>query len=477
MVSQLLRKRGLSTAIAILILMVIIVSLAIPFLFYLQYMRQSSQVTGAIVSNYVTLKQLQYESVVSGHPAIYYSAGTKKASVIFEYTNGTFVPPISLTITGILYFNNGVWQNITTYKYPIVINSSQSLQIPSYASINPIIIVTSLGSVFFLAPNTSIGPYSLGSKGGVEILAQITTHSNIYEPIANVTTNIMGGKFKNYTVPVAFPNITGTFQAKVPQYVYYEFPNGTVITGQFHNWIIQGKAIVNSTQTEGITVTLERQGVVLIANYTPVTTYITLNVQVVEPNAPQVQPISVQIDGKTYQVPGTVRVLAGFVSVIIPQGYLKFNNTLQESKGYIYSYEYNYSVVGNTKYVSPSFVFFVNPQTSSITLTIYYTEEGYYVRVNIVDTGQTNYNYYFVLNGTVYNYGQSYWILAGKYLADPTGIFVNNLFQAYSIGAVNIYYNNVLIWSDTEYTQIIINITQPGTITVQYGIQYYYQQL
>jgi hypothetical protein len=480
MVGPSLRKRGLSSAIAILILIVIIVSLVVPFLFYLQYMRQDTQITGAIVNNYITLKQLQYESVISGHPAIYYSGGTQKGSIIFEYTNGTFIPPINLTITGILYLNNGVWQNITTYKYPIVINSSQSIEIPSYASSYPIIIVTSLGNVFFLAPNTSIGPFALASKGGVEILAEIWTKNNIYAPIANVTTNIMGGQFKNYSIPVAFPNITGTFQAKVPQYVYYEFQNGTIITGQFHNWIIQGNAIVNSTQTEGISVTLERQSVVLIANYTEVTTYISLNVQVVEPNAPQVQPISVKIDGKNYQVPGTVKVLAGFVSVTIPQEYLEFNNTLQESNGCIYSYAYDYSEVGNTQYLSPSFVFFVNPQTFSITLTIYYTEEGYYVYVKLVCTGETypyTGSFNFILNGTVYDYGQSYWILAGKYVASPTGIFIQYAIPPYSIGAVNVFYNNNLIWKDTEYSQIIINLTQPGTITVQYGVDEIYQQL
>jgi len=477
MVGPLLRKRGLSSAIAILILIVIIVSLVVPFLFYLQYMRQDTQITGAIVNNYVTLKQLQYESVISGHPAIYYSGGEQKSSIIFKYTNGTFIPPINLTITGILYLNNGVWQNITTYEYPIVINSPQSIEIPSYAFNDPIIIVTSLGNVFFLAPNTSISPYSSDSMSGVEILAELTTKSNAYVPKAYVTTNIMDGQFKNYSMPVAFPNITGTFQAKVPQYVYYEFQNGTIITGQFHNWVIEGNAIVNSTQTEGISVTLERQSVVLIANYTEVITNISLNVQVVEPNASQVQPISVQIDGKDYQVPSTVKVPGGFVSVTIPQEYLKFNNTLEKSNGYIYLYGYDYSEVDNSKYLSPSFVFFVNPQTSSITLIIYYTVEGYYVHVKIVSTGQTSGKYYFILNETVYDYNQSYWILAGKYVASPTGMFIQGFFTSYSIGAVEVFYNNNLIWNDTEVSPIIINLTQPGTITVQYGENEVYQQL
>jgi len=152
MVGPLLRKRGLNSAIAIFIFIVIIVSLVVPFLFYLQYMRQNAQITGAIVNNYVTLKQLQYKSVISGHPAIYYSGETQKSSIIFVYTNGIFIPPINLTLTGILYISNGVWQNITTYRYPIVINSSQFIEIPSYTSNDPIIIVTSLGNVFFLAP-------------------------------------------------------------------------------------------------------------------------------------------------------------------------------------------------------------------------------------------------------------------------------------------------------------------------------------
>ncbi|BCU70192.1 hypothetical protein [Stygiolobus caldivivus] len=474
-------SRGLSSAIAIFIFIAIIVSLAVPFLFYLQYLRQSDQVSGAIVNNYVSLKQLQYKSVLSGHPAIYYSAGTQKGSIIFEYTNGTFVPPINLTIIAILYLDNGVWNNLTALKYPIVINSSQDLSIPSYVVKDPIIIVTSLGNLFYLMPNSSIGPYSLTNKGGVEILAEITSKNNIYAPVANVTTNILDDQFKNYTMPVAFPNITGTFQAKVPQYVYYEFQNGTIITGVFHNWIIQGRAVVNSTTTQGISVTLERQSVVLIANYSELTTPLTLNVVVEEPNSPSTQLISIKVDGKFYSVPGPVKVLAGYVSVDIPNNYLLFNNTRDESNGYIYIYKYQYSQVGSTEYTSPSFVFFIPPTAVNPTLYIYYTEQGYYVHVTIQKEGNTqSYSgFYFILNGTVYDYGKSYWILAGTYVASPTGVFIQCPYplQSYSIGALYIYYNNVEVWNYNEVTAAVIKLYYPGNIEVKYGINEYYQQL
>ena len=464
-------KKGLTSAIALLILIVLILVVAIPFLMYLQYLQNSAQVSSAIVSNYASLRQLQYSAVISGHPAIYFLGSVKQGSIIFEYTNGTFVPPINLTITGILYLDDGVWENITTFKYPIVVTADEAIKLPQYASNVPIIIVTSLGNVFYLTPNSSIGPYSPTSKGGVEIIAQLYTPGGIYAPVANVTTNIMG-TFKNYSLPVAFPNETGTFEARVPQYVYYEFSNGTIITGVFHNWYVEGKAIVNSTTTEGIKVTLERQSVILVANYTELLVPITLNVEVVEPNAPSLQPVEVKIDGVTYQMPGSIKTLAGYISVYVLTQ--TFNNTAEESQGYIYTYQYEYSTYQDSQYTSPTYLLFIPPTTSSATLYIYYKELGYYVEVTIEQQGCSNPNMvYFILNGTVYDYGGTYWIWAGKYEMVPTGIF----YGSYATGAQYIYYNGVCIYNYLTYTSSIINLYEPGTIQVDYGIIDYYQPL
>ncbi|QIW23850.1 hypothetical protein EWF20_06575 [Sulfolobus sp. S-194] len=456
-------RKGLTSVMAVLILMIIILVVAVPFLMYLQYLQQSSQVSSAIVSNYAVLKQLQQSAVISGHPAIYFEGGIVKGSIFFEYTNGTFVPPINLTITSILYLNNGVWTNITNFKYPIVINQSEALSLPPYASNVPIIIVTSLGNIFYLTPNSSIGPYSPASKGGVEIVAQIYTKSNIYSPVANVSTNITG-QFKNYTLPTAFPNKTGTFIAKVPQYVYYEFPNGTIATGVFHNWYVIGKAILNSTSSEGIKVTLEGYSVVLIANYTELIVPITLNVQVIEPNTPPTVPIIIKVNGQSYQVPSTIKLDAGYVSVYIPQNYQLINNTFSESNGYIYEYKYQDSEYQNKIYSLPSYILFIPPTASNPTIYIYYTNYVYYVNITFKcmygPGGMVVY-----LNGTQYNYSKWYWIRAGSYQISPTGLFIS--YSLYAIG----YNPSYVIYLNENISLLLtdmINITGPGTITVYY---------
>jgi hypothetical protein len=128
--------------------------------------------------------------------------------------------------------------------------------------------VTSLGNVYFLQPGSAIGPYSSAvSFGGVEIITQIYTPSGPIIVSTTVITNI-AGTYKDYTTPVGFLKTTGTFVVEAPQYVYYQEPNGNIITGVFKNWVLIGKAAVNGTDTLAIRVTLENSPLVLIANYT-----------------------------------------------------------------------------------------------------------------------------------------------------------------------------------------------------------------
>jgi len=259
-------NRGLSNAVSFIIIILLLVSLAIPVLYYLMNVSQANVNNALVSNNYIYLQELQNEQVTTGHPSFFYNG----SYIYVEYTNGTFVPRSNITIVSILYLNsNGLWINITSLKYPIVLSSDQALQLPSYAQGRPIIIVTSLGNVYFLQPGSAIGPYSSTvSAGGVEIITQIYTPSGPIAVSANVTTNITG-TFKNYTTPVSFPNRTGTFVVKAPQYVYYQEPNGSIITGVFKNWVLLGKAAVNGTNTLAIRVTLENSPLVLIANYTP----------------------------------------------------------------------------------------------------------------------------------------------------------------------------------------------------------------
>lgn len=470
--------RGLSNSISMLILLMLILVLFVPVMLYLSAVSQNSSAISTIQNNYVYLHNLQKSQIETGHPAIYYNG-----SIIYlEYTNGTFEPPSNLTIVGILYLSStGIWENITTFKYPLVISQGESLQLPSYTSGHPIIIVTSLGNLFFLTPGSAIGPYGISGKGGVEILAQIYTNGAVYSVSTNVTTNIYGNSFKNYTVPTEFPNITGTFEATVPMYVYYENSKGQIITGVFHNWAILGKASVNSTNTQGIRVTLEGFPVVLIANYTELIQQETICVESTDSNVP----ITVNLDGQNYTVEGNTQltVPAGYINFTVYT--YQFNDTSNESNGVIYHYVYEDTTYNGKTYTQFSMILFIPPNPST-TPTIYvkYQNNFNYYEVEISAIYKSykglpppgSVVFVLFLNGTVYDYGNSYWIIGGKYIICPTRVFLEN--ELINYGPVEYQYSYSNGTTFTYYfpdlpAYVIINQPMEIIIYYNYNMQYY----
>lgn len=125
-------SRGLTNAIAILMLIIVVLVISIPMITFFTNTQQTGTEKLALVNNYIFLKNLQVKQVEYGHPAIYYA----NSSIEFYYTNGTFVPPTNLTIVKILYLQGGVWLNLS-YHYPITINAFTNLTLPSYVQGNP----------------------------------------------------------------------------------------------------------------------------------------------------------------------------------------------------------------------------------------------------------------------------------------------------------------------------------------------------
>jgi hypothetical protein len=331
--------------------------------------------------------------------------------------------------------------------------------------------VTSLGNVYFLQPGSAIGPYSSTvSAGGVEIVTQIYTPGGPIMVSTNVTTDITG-TFKNYTTPVSFPNRTGTFVAKAPQYVYYQEPNGSIITGVFKNWVLLGKAAVNGTDTLAVRVTLENSPLVLIANYTPLRSYITLTIQTTDKNVG----VKVSVDGRLYTVYGsrTIQIPAGYFNVTVLT--LQFNDTTQKANGVIKYYAFKNITYNGKTYVTYSAILFAPPNTSE-TLYINYVNKYnyYYVTFKVHNPpGQVNVE----LNGTVYSYGQSYWIIGGNYSASYTGVFdqKNNV----SFGVITLLIDTQQR-SKTYYfpnipSYLYINSTM--TVIAYYGKTYYWYPL
>ncbi|XDF43431.1 hypothetical protein AB1303_08680 [Saccharolobus solfataricus] len=477
-------NKGLSNVISVIILIFIILLVLVPMLYYLEYSSQYNAVTQSVVNNYVYLKNLQISQVTTGHPSLYYNG----SSIFLIYSNGTFVPPSNLTIVSILYLNsNGIWVNVTSIKYPLVVSQGQLINLPSYTSGKPIIIVTSLGNIFFLQPGSSIGPFATASKGGVEILAQIYTKNGPLSVSANITSNIYGS-LKNYTTPVAFPNQTGTFTVKAPQYVYYQNSKGQIVTGVFYNWIKLGSGTLNSTTTQGVKVTLQGQPLVLIANYSVITTTVNLKICTNDPNVP----ITVNIDGSNYTITRsyTVQVPAGYVNITLYT--LQFNDTTQQQQGIIKHYIYSNSTYNGNVYTARSFILFIPPSSSQTPVVYikYYNNYNYYEIYIYGYKLPDNYNYYeiyiygyklpgsvnLILNDTVYNYNKYYWIIGGNYSFSPTGIV--NIPYSYGAQTVTFQYSNGTYF---EYifpnipSYVIIN--QPMNIEVYYDIIIYWTSL
>jgi hypothetical protein len=459
-------NKGLSNAVSVLIIIFLLVSLAIPVLYYIMSISQANINNALISSNYIYLKELQNKQVTTGHPSFFYSGNY----IFVEYTNGTFVPRSNVTVVGILYLNsNGVWVNVTDLKYPIVLSSNQTLQLPSYVKGRPIIIVTSLGNVYFLQPGSAIGPYSSTvSAGGVEILTQIYTPSGPIMVSTNVTTNITG-TFKNYITPVVFPNTTGTFVVKAPQYVYYQEPNGSVITGVFKNWVLIGKAAVSGTNTLAIGVTLENSPLALIANYTLLRSNTTLTIQTTDKNVG----VEVSVDGRQYTVYGsaTIQIPAGYFNVTVLT--LQFNDTSQEGNGVIKYCTFKNMTYNGKAYATYSTILLAPPNTNE-TLYINYVNEYNYYYVTFKDYNPPG-QVYVVLNGTVYKYNQSYWIKGGKYSANYTSILKGS--YSYGVKTLEIVTQQGSQSYNVPNIPSYLYINSPMTVDAYYGETYYWHLL
>jgi hypothetical protein len=321
--------------------------------------------------------------------------------------------------------------------------------------------VTSLGNVYFLQPGSAIGPYSSTvSSGGVEIITQIYTPSGPITVSTNVTTNITGTS-KNYTTPVGFPKTTGTFVAKAPQYVYYQEPNGSIITGVFENWVLIGKAAVNGTNTLAIRVTLENSPLILIANYTPLRSYIALTIQTTDKNVG----VEISVDGRPYTVYGsaTIQIPAGYFNVTVLT--LQFNDTTQEGSGVIKYYTFKNMTYNGRTYITYSAILFAPPNANETLYINYVNKYNYYkVTFNGYNLIVNGYNLMgdvnVVLNGTVYDYWQSYWIIGGNYRASYTGVVLPNPYYGF-FGFFGTY-------SNYTYSVIKLKIVTPQGIRIYY---------
>ncbi|BCU67868.1 hypothetical protein HS7_13050 [Sulfolobales archaeon HS-7] len=458
-----MKSKAVSNSIAMIFLMIMIIIVAVPAIYLVTQLQSSGNVYQAVVSNYQTVKSLQLKAVETGHPAIYYASGGK---VYFVYSNGTFSPPINLTITDVLYYNSGRWVSMSL-NYPIKVKQDCTLSLPVNAP--AILIETEQGNLFYIAQNSSIGPYSTVTKGGVQIISQLQlSNGQTCGTEANITTDILYDTYKNYTTPAGFPNQTGSFGLRTQKYIYI-LQGQSVITGEFSYWKIIGTATVNSTTSCGIEVHLEGYPVILIAVYTQVTVKVPLTI-----TANVNEQITVSINGQdvTFTNSKTIDVTAGYVRFQVVT--MKFNN--YSSGADIYScWEFSEGSDPSGTFSTPNVIFFISPTSSNNNVNLQYQIFETYYKIKFVQCNQTPNTVYFILNGTSYKYGQTAWVPGGNYNFVETGI-VCSRYNICGWEAYETTYNGKVVPMSSMGSGII-DIDQPGTIAVYYANDVTYHQL
>jgi lipopolysaccharide export system protein LptA len=480
-------KKAISSSISVLILLIVVISVALPYLFYLEYSSQYAQVETGISNNYSQLKEYQYKAVLNGKPGIYYTG----SSVVFQFVNGTYSVPVSFQIEKVVQLNpnNGIWQEI--YQGCVVFQNGTSkdtdlegLTINSGALIkfmgndiykdSPIAIITTEGNVFFLSPSSSIGPVSVSGANGITIVSEICTSSGSTSILTNITIS-QGGKVTENETPVVITNPKGSYEVnELDQYVEYTNSSSNVYTLQFEGWTVVGKAILTKVNSTASTISLTGTSAVLIAKYKFVTQKITLDI-VNNGYKYSVSPIIVKVNGEKVWVQGsnTTQVIAGFVKVQVCNVSAQVQISSQEKQNYTFSN----MTIGNEIYKNSATVIFISPSQSQATLYInyakgvtYYLVTAYYCVYNppngypgypdnvleiincangkiiTSENAPTSEYFYFNNTGELINENSQaeFWLPQGQYQLSLTGeFFPPYCYEVISLSSIINYYNAI----------------------------------
>lgn len=155
--------KGISIPIALLLLLIMLVVLMVPaFILFNQIGVYSSQ--GQVQGNiYLQQQAYQNNQVYRGNPNIYYNSSSSPY-LLFTFNSN----PQPFNITQIYYFDQTKW--VPLLPYSIIIAGNTKYPLPPKVFNSPITIVTALGNVYFLNPNTSLTTVLVsGSSGKVPV--------------------------------------------------------------------------------------------------------------------------------------------------------------------------------------------------------------------------------------------------------------------------------------------------------------------
>jgi len=334
--------KGLSIPIALLFLLIILIAILVPALIIfnqLGYYSSQGRVQGSV---YLHQQEQQNNQVYRGNPNIYYNSSTSPY-LLFSYN----LLPTPFNITQIYYFNGTTW--VPVLKQNVVISGNTNYPLPPSAFNKPVIIVTALGNIYFLNPNTSIVTVTVSGPAGkipVYVTAFVINGSKIIPAsilikLSSPTTQIGSG-----LTPQIFYLNPGTY--------FISDINGSPIflagyglTANFLNWSIAGYGSLSapnklSTQftlygplviTAIYNASLKKFPVTIMPNGIPLGNTINNgNIYLTSLN----KTIPVYVDNKLYYINSsgiTLNLTYGYHIIQFPTVYnVTFNYTVKTSK-------------------------------------------------------------------------------------------------------------------------------------------------
>lgn len=229
--------KGLSIPVALLIMLILFLAILIPaFIIFNQLNAYSAQgnIQGSIYQNQ---QEYQNEQVFKGDPNIYYNASPSQPSLVFTYNS----IPTPFNLSKIYYFDGTQWVPVQTES--ITIDGYIKYPLPTQVAGYPIIIVTSLGNVYFLNPNTSVVTVTISQGQGkipIYISAYVKNGSKLI-PVSILVTlqSSSGGQIISGLTPQIFTVTPGSY--------LLDDVNGSIIylssyglTAKFLNWSLIG---------------------------------------------------------------------------------------------------------------------------------------------------------------------------------------------------------------------------------------------
>jgi len=227
--------KALSIPVAVLILLIISVAILIPAFILLNelgFFSSQGRIQGSL---YVQQQEQQLNQIYKGNPNIYYNS-SKSPYLEFSYN----LIPTPLNITGIYYFNGTMW--VAVLQQSLIVSGNFKYPLPPSAFNKPIIIITALGNIYYLNPNTSVVTVTVAGPAGkvpVYITAFVINGSKLLPASILVTINSTTSVIGSALTPQIFYLNPGTYLLNNKNGSLI-FLSGYGLTASFLNWSIVG---------------------------------------------------------------------------------------------------------------------------------------------------------------------------------------------------------------------------------------------